>query len=134
MKPTPLEQYAAISAMKTTPWLPEPGEPCEVTYEPEMGRWWPDAELIGRHGDWLIFRRAGKLKPLIRSDGKVAFRKPSGERTPVEPAIRACPFCGGADELEIGFSRYVECGSCMTYGPNGTDRIDAINKWNERDK
>jgi len=134
MKPTPTEQYAAISAMTNTPWLPEPGEPCEVTYEPQMGHWWPDAELIGRHGDWLIFRRVGKLKPLIRSMGKVAFRKPSGERTPVEPAIMACPFCGGVDKLTIELGQYVECGSCNTYGPDGENKTDAIRKWNERAK
>lgn len=55
-------------------WLPRVGELCEVAYHPQSERWWPNAELIAKDGEWLLFKREGKNKPLIRTAETVRFR------------------------------------------------------------
>ena len=51
------------------------GKKYEVSYTPQMGRWWPNAEVVATDGDYIIFKREGKTKPLVRLKTDVDFRE-----------------------------------------------------------
>lgn len=55
---------------------PLPGfrELAEVSYTPQLGRWWPNAQLIALHDGMAVFIREGKRKPLVRELSDVQFR------------------------------------------------------------
>lgn len=46
--------------------------------------------------------------------------------------IKPCPFCGSDDlcVLELSNKSYVRCGKCYSYGPDGKDKDEAIERWN----
>lgn len=48
---------------------------------------------------------------------------------------KACPFCDKANPTFIPMgmtSGYFRCDGCEAYGPNGTTRARALEKWNMR--
>ena len=48
-------------------------------------------------------------------------------------AVRPCPFCGEKELLDITKRRkYVECGTCKAYGPDGASIEKAVKLWNKR--
>lgn len=54
--------------------LPPEGVRVEVSYTPDDERWWPAGQVIAYHGDWVVFEREGKNRPLIRPYDCVRFR------------------------------------------------------------
>ena len=46
--------------------------------------------------------------------------------------IKPCPFCGNEDlaVLELSDNSCVRCRKCYSYGPNGKDEENAIERWN----
>lgn len=46
--------------------------------------------------------------------------------------IKPCPFCGSDDlcVLELSDNSCVRCRKCYSYGPNGKDEENAIERWN----
>lgn len=46
--------------------------------------------------------------------------------------IKPCPFCGSDDlcVLELSDNSCVRCRRCYSYGPNGKDEENAIERWN----
>ena len=46
--------------------------------------------------------------------------------------IKPCPFCGSDNlsALELSNKSYVRCGKCYSYGPDGKDKEEAIERWN----
>lgn len=53
--------------------------------------------------------------------------------------VKPCPFCGGVNlgyvytgQQRIELKCAVMCGDCLICGPGGTDKEDALRKWNTR--
>lgn len=46
-----------------------------VAYAPQLDRWWPGAKVLLTYGDYVVFTRKGKDKPLIRHRNSVKFKE-----------------------------------------------------------
>ena len=55
-------------------------ENLEVSYVPQMDRWWPNAKVLATNDDYVVFIREGRTKPLVRHKDSVMFRTKKVER------------------------------------------------------
>lgn len=51
---------------------------------------------------------------------------------PIPYETNPCPFCG--ESKFVYRDLYVECHNCGAQGPAATDKIEAIEYWNEREE
>lgn len=73
MPPVNKQKKTVMEEAEVAYW-PAFSQLCEVTYYPQLGRWWPNARLIAVDGDWVVFARDGKKRPLLRRREHVQFR------------------------------------------------------------
>lgn len=63
------------------------GETYRVSYEPQLGRVWPDAEILAIHDEYVWFTRKGRAKPLMRRLDKVKFYPQLTEQEKLDNAV-----------------------------------------------